>query len=116
MLSGFFVHEKVRAKMSYLDASYCAFLGWQISYDQILSSHNAIKIERRIKKFSRNAHKTIKRSAGAILELDEIARVIFCCAMIREKFYTEFDYCLKAFMSEPGDEQDLIRVLYERKA
>jgi len=111
-LSAFFASEKVRTEMSNIEASVLAFIGWQLSYHHNIYADNSTLIENQLKKYSKNALTTIRKLGHKTIKLHEITWIIFCCAMLREKFYRKFPYNLKGFSLREDENDERIDIAY----
>lgn len=107
LLSSFFASDTLRVELDNLDAAYCGFTGWQFAAQisrqpEGYNSLTSLKVERLLLKQSKSVKKFFK-DVGVKASLNEIAWIVYCCAMLKIEFYQEFNYELKAFMTEPGE-------------
>jgi len=108
-LSSFFVDSSLKKSIGLEDASYAAFLGWKFS-DELIHRDNKITL-RYLNKASKKAKKYYK-SIGAKVSINSVAWQVFCCAMLREEFYQDFNYEMKAFMYDSDEEK--VRVAFTK--
>lgn len=111
-LSSFFMSQKIRKSLSLEDACLSAFFGWKLSYDFLSTNASSSVWYRQLDKISKYVFKVYKKD-GVILSLADTSYLIFCCAMIREKLYSDFHYNMASFMVDVEDDENKIKVMYQ---
>lgn len=102
-ISAFFMDEHILQEISIEDCCYCAFIGWRLSYDFLSKEASVFKINMALNKFTKEIYRHY-RELGIKLNKSDIAWLIFCCALIREKFYKDFLYNMQGFSITIGKE------------
>lgn len=109
ILSAFFAGKSLKESMTNEDASYAAYLGWQLSDEMIHGDDKATA--RLLTKLTKRAQKYYKL-IGIKLSVSALSWLIFCCAMIREIFYSEFHYEMLAYLFD--DEDEKVKVIFKK--
>lgn len=111
-ISAFFMDEYMLQEISVEDCCYCAFIGWRLSYDFLSKEASVFKTNMALAKFTKEIYKNY-RELGIKLNKSDIAWLIFCCALIRERLYKDFLYNMQGLSITIGGEDDSrIRVTY----
>ena len=92
-ISAFFISKKIQLFMGESDVCICAYWGWKLEYDFISRQSSNITINRALTKISKQIHKEYKK-AGLPVSLADTSRLIYFCALIKDKFYKHFNYNL----------------------
>ena len=111
-LSAFFASEKLRKQISQVAVSVLAFVGWQLAHKNILDISNTQVIDPKLRKYAKSSLKTIKKLGCSGIKVQQIAWMIVCCAMLKEKIYSKFNYDLKAFSIKEDEGDDRLQVAY----
>ena len=87
----YFVDQNIKDSLPQLESCVCAFMGWQISYHILPQNPSNFKLHRDLLKRTKNIKKLYNDLEINITTLD-ISWLIMCSALIREKFYKDFNY------------------------
>lgn len=113
MLSSFFVNKKLTAELTNMEAAICAFQGWILSTHFISKNKTNAQIYTQLKKAAKSIFKHYK-NIGVKITLLEVAWIVFCSAMIKEKLYSNFNYDMISFMiSDIDGETEKMNVAFK---
>jgi len=113
MLSSFFVSKHLTKELTNMEAAICAFQGWILSTGFISKNKTNAQIYSRLKKATKSVFKQYK-NLGINITFSEVAWIVFCSAMIKEKLYSNFNYDMISFMiSDINGETEKINVAFK---
>lgn len=114
MLILFCANHQTKEVMNGTELSVIAFAGWNFSNKYILQDIPDAQIYKELKKESKITHKQFNKM-GIDISLSELAWLLYSCALLRAKLYSEFDYEMLSLMIENLDDEGIIRVAFKRK-
>lgn len=110
-LSSFFVSKQLKDSLDVLDVVICAFEGWNLSLNHISQKKTEAEIYQQLRKVAKIIFKQYKR-ANIKLTLAQVAWIVFCCAMIKEKLYSSFNYNMISVMIDDTAGEPKINVAF----
>ncbi len=110
-ISAYFMPKYIREELSIEYACHCAFMGWKLSHDFLSKEASTFKIKTALTKFTKEIYRAYKE-LEINLNKSDIAWLIFCCALIREKLYKDFLYDMLGFFIEEDSGETKINVAY----
>jgi hypothetical protein len=112
-ISSYFVSDKIRKKINPNASVYMAFYGWTLSDEKVFSNKDYCKLDKYLKKNISSCAKTVAYESD-YTNKTEICWIIFCCAMIKSKFYSEHTYQFQSMTIDSGFKEngDMIKIAY----
>ena len=112
-ISSYFVSDKIRKKINPNASVYIAFYGWILSDEKAFPNENFCELDRYLKKNINSCAKTVAYESD-YTNKKEICWIIFCCAMIKLRFYSEHTYKFQSMSIDSGFEEngDMIKIAY----
>lgn len=92
-VSALFVGEKILSSIDEFSACVSAYWGWKLEHDFFSRELSNNTMSRVLTKIATPVYKEY-RSCGLPISLSDTAELIYCCALIKNKFYKEFSYDL----------------------
>lgn len=112
VLSSFFASKKLTAELTTIEVAICAFEGWNLSTHFISKNKTMAQIYNQLKKVTKIIFKQYKKQGIKITFL-EVAWLVFCSAMIREKLYSNFHHDMISLMTRGDNRNKKINVAFK---
>lgn len=88
-----FVSQSIKDLLSETDVYLCAYYGWKLAQEVLSCDSDSIMTKKVLTQYSKEVFKEYK-TLGIKISLADISALIFYCALIKERFYKEFQYDL----------------------